>query len=129
MYVEGGYIKGVVWGGPRAVVHSDYDRSGADVQRRDELREYPNRCTPRNPPRDTRQYVLHEGGEVERPVQREDMSDETREHAIRVNDTDAQMLKSAKAQFEADVPLGYVARVGARKIIEDSDDSNEVTIA
>jgi len=57
------------------------------------------------------------------------MSDETREHAIRVNDTDAQMLKSAKAQFEADVPLGYVARVGARKIIEDSDDSNEVTIA
>ncbi|WP_158224036.1 hypothetical protein [Halorubrum salipaludis] len=57
------------------------------------------------------------------------MTDETREHAIRVNDTDAQMLKSAKAQFEADVPLGYVARVGARKIIEDSDDSNEVTIA
>jgi len=57
------------------------------------------------------------------------MSDETREHAIRVNDTDAQMLKTAKSQFEADVPLGYVARVGARKIIEDNGDSDEVTIA
>lgn len=57
------------------------------------------------------------------------MSDETRDHAVRVNDTDTQMLKSAKAQFEADVPLGYVARVGARKIIEDSDDGDEVTIA
>ncbi|WP_158547632.1 hypothetical protein [Haloferax sp. Atlit-6N] len=54
---------------------------------------------------------------------------ETREHAIRVNDTDHQMLKSAKAQFEADVPLGYVARVGARKIVEENDASEEVTIA
>ncbi|MGB9962392.1 hypothetical protein ACOZ32_09315 [Halobacterium sp. MBLA0001] len=57
------------------------------------------------------------------------MTDETREHAIRVNETDAQMLKTAKTEFEADVPLGFVARVGARKIIEDSDDSDEVTIA
>ena len=57
------------------------------------------------------------------------MTDEIREHAIRVNDTDTQMLKSAKTEFEADVPLGYVARVGARKIIEDNDNSDEVTIA
>jgi len=53
---------------------------------------------------------------------------ENREHMVRVNDTDHAMLESAKEQFSADVPLGYVARVGARKIIEDSDDS-EVTIA
>jgi len=56
------------------------------------------------------------------------MTDETREHAIRVNETDAQMLKTAKTEFEADVPLGFVARVGARKIIEESDDE-KVTIA
>jgi len=56
------------------------------------------------------------------------MTDEARQREIRVNSTDLQTLKSAKAQFEADVPLGYVARVGARKILEDSDDS-EVTIA
>lgn len=57
------------------------------------------------------------------------MTDETREHAIRVNETDAQMLKTAKSEFSTDVPLGFVARVGARKIIEDSDDDEKVTIA
>lgn len=57
------------------------------------------------------------------------MTDEKREHAVRVNDADTRMLKSAQDELEADLPLGYVARIGARKIIEDSDDNNEVTIA
>ncbi|WP_285258287.1 hypothetical protein [Halobacterium salinarum] len=46
-----------------------------------------------------------------------------------MNDTDHAMLQSAQEKFETDVPLGYVARIGARKIIEDSSDSDEVTIA
>jgi len=55
------------------------------------------------------------------------MSDNPREREVRVNDNDLNALKTAKAQFDANVPLGYVARVGAQKIIEDSDDG--VTIA
>jgi hypothetical protein len=54
---------------------------------------------------------------------------ENREHMVRVNDTDHAMLKSAQERFAADVPLGYVARVGARKILEDAEDGEEVMIA
>lgn len=56
------------------------------------------------------------------------MTDEPRQREVRVNTADLTMLKSAQNQFETGVPLGYVARVGARKILEDTED-NEVTIA
>lgn len=55
------------------------------------------------------------------------MTDEPREHFIRVNSTDHQLIQAAQDHFEADVPLGFVARVGARKIIEDAEDT-EVSV-
>ena len=55
------------------------------------------------------------------------MTDEARQREVRVNETDLNALKTAKAEFETDVPLGYVARVGAKKILEGDD--SEVTIA
>lgn len=55
------------------------------------------------------------------------MTDEPRQREIRVNDTDLNALKTAKAEFETDVPLGYVARIGAKRILEGDD--SEVTIA
>lgn len=57
------------------------------------------------------------------------MTDDNREHSIRVNDTDTAVLKAAKSEFATPVPLGYVARVGAQKILEENDDSEEVTIS
>jgi len=56
------------------------------------------------------------------------MTDEPREHYVRVNSTDHQLLETAQEHFEADVPLGYVARVGARKIIEDAEEDTEVSV-
>ena len=47
-----------------------------------------------------------------------------RQREIRVNDTDLNALKAAKAEFDTDVPLGYVARVGAKKILEDDADED-----
>jgi hypothetical protein len=56
------------------------------------------------------------------------MTDETRQREVRVNSDDLNALKTAKAEFDTDVPLGYVARIGARKIISESQDSEEVIL-
>jgi len=55
------------------------------------------------------------------------MTDDARQREVRVNSADLQMLKSAQNCFETDVPLGYVARIGAKRILEGDD--SEVTIA
>ena len=49
-------------------------------------------------------------------------TDEPREREVRVNEADLSALKTAQAQFETRVPLGYVARVGSQKLIESQDD-------
>lgn len=42
----------------------------------------------------------------------------TRNKTIRVNESDLRLLKTAQDELEANVPLGYVARLGAKKLID-----------
>jgi len=52
------------------------------------------------------------------------MTDEPRESEVRVNSTDLRYLKTAKEELDYDLPLGRVAREGAKELItsEESDD-------
>jgi len=54
------------------------------------------------------------------------MTDENREDFIRVNSTDLRLIKAAQDELATDVPLGYVARLGAKELLAD-DDSGEDT--
>ena len=49
----------------------------------------------------------------------------TREHSIRVNEKDTQILKAAQTELEYDVPLGRVAREGAKRILADDTDNGD----
>jgi len=48
-----------------------------------------------------------------------------REHSIRVNDTDTQILKAAQSELEYDLPLGRVAREGAKRILADDGENSD----
>ena len=55
------------------------------------------------------------------------MTEETRDGRIRINSTDERILKAARDEIsDGSLALGYVARLGAKKLLEDSDDG-EVT--
>ena len=56
------------------------------------------------------------------------MSEEPRKREVRVNSADLNALKTAKDELTYNLPLGRVAREGAKKILEDGD-NDEVTIA
>ena len=56
------------------------------------------------------------------------MTDQARQREIRVNDTDLRLLKAAKDELKPDVPLGYVARLGAKELLNNDTDTAEVRL-
>lgn len=56
------------------------------------------------------------------------MTDETREDFVRVNSTDLRLLKAAQDEIETSVPLGYVARLGAKELIADDDSGGDTGV-
>jgi len=57
------------------------------------------------------------------------MTDNRREKEVRVNETDLNALKAAQSELNIDVPLGRVAREGAKRILSEDDDDGGITIA
>lgn len=51
---------------------------------------------------------------------------EARESVIRVNDEDLTAIKAARDQYDSSLPLGYVARLGARRLLDEESNNKEV---
>ncbi|WEL30948.1 hypothetical protein [Haloferax volcanii] len=50
-----------------------------------------------------------------------------REQKIRVDEDDLEQLKEANnVVFDGHAPLGYIARIGAKELLKDGSDRNEV---
>ena len=55
------------------------------------------------------------------------MTDSKRDGRLRVNDADLRMLKSARDEIDPSLALGYVARLGAKRLLEEDEDDSGVT--
>lgn len=67
------------------------------------------------------------GAVVTRPPDTETMS--RRDKEVRVNEADLSALKTARDQIDSSLALGAVARLGARQLLADGEEEEEVVFA